>query len=39
LEQEVIFEKQPELKLVFEKEFGRQQKEVMIKKTSEEWDN
>jgi hypothetical protein len=39
LEQEVIYEKQPELKLIFEKELGRQPKELMIKKTSEEWEN
>lgn len=39
LEQEVIYEKQPELNLIFEKELGRQPKELMIKKTSEEWEN
>lgn len=39
LEQEAILEKQPELKMVFEKELGRQPREVIIKKTSEEWEN
>ena len=39
VEQDNIFEKQPELKMIFEKEFSRAQRETAAKKVIEEWEN
>lgn len=39
LEQLAVFEKQPELRQVFQKELGLQPREAIFKKAYEEWEN